>query len=139
MNRKTPLFDTLNLADLVMPWFMFMMGVSFTFSMNSMIRRGLSKSEIFLKMGMRALKLLLLGLFVINGAGSYKMMRIPGVLQRFFICYVVVGGLHAFLQPNLVGANPKFIDAVFFDGCKDSVRHCGKITEKKTFTNNCSL
>lgn len=62
----------LTVADLVMPWFMFMMGVSFTFSMKSMIRRGFSKKEIFMKMSLRALQLLVLGLFVINKNDDYK-------------------------------------------------------------------
>ena len=100
------------MADLVMPWFMFMMGVSFTFSMNSMIRRGMSKPEIFSKMGIRAIKLLVLGLFIVNGSTDYKTFRVPGVLQRFFICYVVVGFLHAFFQPNMEGANPMFKDII---------------------------
>ena len=93
-----------------MPWFMFMMGVSFTFSLDSMRRRGMTKFEMFSKMGIRALKLLVLGLFVINGNTDYSTFRVPGVLQRFFICYVVVGGIHAFFEPKLEGANPMFID-----------------------------
>ena len=47
----------LTVADLVMPWFMFMMGVSLTFSVKSMIRRNFSKIEILKKMGLRALQL----------------------------------------------------------------------------------
>jgi len=105
----------LTVADLVMPWFMFMMGVSFTFSMKSMIRRGFSKYEIFHKMAIRALKLFVLGLFIVNGNNDWATFRVPGVLQRFFICYVVVGGLHAFVQPDLEKAAekyPKFIDII---------------------------
>ena len=98
----------LTVADLVMPWFMFMMGVSFTFSMKSMIRRGFSKYEIFHKMAIRALKLFVLGLFIVNGNNDWATFRVPGVLQRFFICYVVVGGLHAFVQPDLEKAAEKY-------------------------------
>ena len=95
-----------------MPWFMFMMGVSFTFSMNSMVKKGLTKYEVASKMGLRAVKLFVLGIFIVNGSTSWEKLRVPGVLQRFFICYVVVGGLYAFFQPKLEGANPMFIDII---------------------------
>ena len=46
---------------------------------------------------------------------SSKSFRVCGVLQRFFIAYVVVGGLHAFVQPDLEKAKekfPKFLDII---------------------------
>ena len=37
---------------------------------------------------------------------------LPGVLQRFFISYLVVGGLHAFFQARPEGSSGKFVDII---------------------------
>ena len=134
----------LTIADLVMPWFMFMMGVrlvrslrapyiymghtiwpynmnhiirtisygpyhialkvflhiiclennfSFTFSMKSMVKKGWTKRAMFIRILERSAKLFILGLFIVNSSDSWQTLRVPGVLQRFAICYIVVGGL----------------------------------------------
>ena len=64
-------WDGLTLADLVMPWFMFMMGVSFTFSLKSMDNKGANKQQIFTKILIRSVKLFILGLFVVNKSTSW--------------------------------------------------------------------
>ena len=79
----------LTVADLVMPWFMFMMGVSFTFSINSMVKKNFTKHQITQKIVTRSIKLFALGLFVINNNLSFETIRIMGVLQRFGIGYLV--------------------------------------------------
>lgn len=55
------LFDLSKVADLAMPWFMFMMGVSLTFSFNSMVKKGWSKVAMIKKIGLRCVKLMALG------------------------------------------------------------------------------
>lgn len=90
----------LTVADLVMPWFMFLMGSSFSFSFSSMKKRQLSKIEMTSKVIIRSVKLFLIGLCLINNNLSWQQMRIPGVLQRFSISYLAVGLLHIFLQPT---------------------------------------
>ena len=102
----------LTVADLVMPWFMFAMGVSFTYSMNSMFRRGFTKRDIYTKICIRSVKLLILGLWVVHSNLSWDTFRVPGVLQRFFICFLVVGGLHTFFQPvvRIPDHDDRFID-----------------------------
>ena len=79
----------LTVADLVMPWFMFMMGVSFTFSIKSMTKKNFTRRQITHKIVMRSIKLFVLGLFIINSATSFDSIRIMGVLQRFGIGYLV--------------------------------------------------
>ena len=79
----------LTVADLVMPWFMFMMGVSFTFSIKSMVKKNFTKHQITQKIVTRSIKLFALGLFVINNNLSFETIRIMGVLQRFGIGYLV--------------------------------------------------
>ena len=91
--RSTHSYKTLNqsltVADLVMPWFMFMMGVSFTFSLKSLDKKGSSKRQMMIKVVSRCVKLFVIGLFLINGSTSWQSVRVPGVLQRFAICYLV--------------------------------------------------
>ena len=84
----------LTVADLVMPWFMFMMGVSFTFSLKSLDRRGSSKRQMMMKVVSRCIKLFVIGLFLINQSDSWNGIRLPGVLQRFAICYLVGKHVH---------------------------------------------
>ena len=84
----------LTVADLVMPWFMFMMGVSFTFSLKSLDRRGSSKRQMMMKVLLRCIKLFVIGLFLINQSDSWNGIRLPGVLQRFAICYLVGKHVH---------------------------------------------
>ena len=48
----------------------------------------------------RSIKLLLLGMFVVNGSASWQSFRVPGVLQRFFISYLFVGVMHVMLKQD---------------------------------------
>merc|ERR1712130_136077 len=87
----------LTLADLVMPWFMFVMGIGISFSLSSLSSRNLTKFEVAKKVAIRSFKLLFLGLWIVNVNYAYDTFRIPGVLQRFFISYLTVGMLQVFL------------------------------------------
>ena len=66
---------------------------SFTFSMKSMVKKGWTKRAMFIRILERSAKLFILGLFIVNSSDSWQTLRVPGVLQRFAICYIVVGGL----------------------------------------------
>ena len=73
----------LTVADLVMPWFMFVMGISFSFSLNSMKRKVFSKFEIYKKIIVRSLTLLFLGMWIVNVNLSYSTFRVPGKSWKF--------------------------------------------------------
>ena len=75
---------------------MFMMGVSFTFSIKSMTKKKFTERQITEKIVTRSIKLFVLGLFIINSASSFDSIRIMGVLQRFGIGYLV--GLYLILK-----------------------------------------
>lgn len=95
-------WNGLTVADLVFPWFMWIMGVSMTFSTRSQLRRCIPRSVIVLKVIKRSLVLFGLGLLV-NGISNSFMptLRIPGVLQRFAGCYLITATLEAlFLVPD---------------------------------------
>ncbi|KAG8454409.1 hypothetical protein GDO86_000870 [Hymenochirus boettgeri] len=91
-------WNGLTLADLVFPWFVFIMGTSIYLSLNAMLRKGISRWKLSGKVLWRSIQLFLIGLFVINpnycrGPLSWSEIRILGVLQRLSLTYLVVSAL----------------------------------------------
>uniref|UniRef100_A0A8C5B7Q2 Heparan-alpha-glucosaminide N-acetyltransferase n=1 Tax=Gadus morhua TaxID=8049 RepID=A0A8C5B7Q2_GADMO len=88
-------WNGLTVADLVFPWFVFIMGTSVALSMNSLLRSGWSRCSLLLKSVWRSLQLFLIGVLIINpnyclGPLSWDGLRIPGVLQRLAVAYLLV-------------------------------------------------
>lgn len=91
-------WNGLTVADLVFPWFVFIMGTSISLSLSSTLRWGSSKQKVLWKILWRSFLLILLGVIVVNpnyclGALSWENLRIPGVLQRLGLTYLVVAAL----------------------------------------------
>lgn len=91
-------WNGLTVADLVFPWFVFIMGTSIALSINSLLRSGTSRSSVLKKVVWRSLQLFIIGVFIINpnycqGPISWDNLRIPGVLQRLAWSYLVVACL----------------------------------------------
>ncbi|KAF6737996.1 Heparan-alpha-glucosaminide N-acetyltransferase [Oryzias melastigma] len=91
-------WNGLTVADLVFPWFVFIMGTSIALSVNSLLRAGLTRGSLLRKIVWRSIQLFLIGVFIINpnycqGALSWDNLRIPGVLQRLAFSYLVVASL----------------------------------------------
>ncbi|XP_063156424.1 heparan-alpha-glucosaminide N-acetyltransferase [Candoia aspera] len=91
-------WNGLTIADLVFPWFVFIMGTSISLSLSAMLRRGCSKWQLLGKVLWRSLLLFLIGLIVVNpnyclGPLAFDNLRIPGVLQRLGCTYLVVAAL----------------------------------------------
>ncbi|XP_037554208.1 heparan-alpha-glucosaminide N-acetyltransferase [Nematolebias whitei] len=91
-------WNGLTVADLVFPWFVFIMGTSITLSVNSLLRAGSSRCSLLRKVMRRSVLLFLIGIFIINpnycqGPLSWDNLRIPGVLQRLAWSYLVVASL----------------------------------------------
>lgn len=76
------------LADLIFPFFLFIMGVSIPISFQNRKENSQSKFKLFLKITKRSALLFLLGI-ILNGFPEYNLdtIRIPGVLQRIGIVY----------------------------------------------------
>jgi len=76
------------LADLVFPFFLFIVGVSVAVSFGRRLEAGEGKRPLYIKVIRRALILFALGL-LLNGFPYYDMstLRVPGVLQRIAVCY----------------------------------------------------
>ncbi|GAV08102.1 hypothetical protein RvY_17843 [Ramazzottius varieornatus] len=87
------------MADLLFPWFMFIMGVAICIAMRSSTRKGLPKPLLMKHIVRRTFLLFFFGL-VINSMGYKSMneLRIPSVLGRFSIAYFVVATCELFLS-----------------------------------------
>lgn len=81
----------LTLADLVFPFFLFIVGVSIVFSFSKTKELKLSQKNIYLKIVKRTILLFLIGLFI-NSFPDFDLIniRIMGVLQRIALCYLIV-------------------------------------------------
>lgn len=77
------------LADLVFPFFLFIVGVSVAVSFGRRLEAEEERRSLYLKIIRRALILFVLGL-LLNGFPHYDLsiLRIPGVLQRIAVCYL---------------------------------------------------
>ena len=87
-------WNGLTIADVVFPWFIWIMGVSSAFGGK---KKNQSKWSQLRAVFIRAAKLFLIGVFVINNAYDLNHMRIPGVLQRIAICYFIVNVAFIFI------------------------------------------
>lgn len=76
------------LADLVFPFFLFIVGVAIPYSFGDRIAQGESRRKLLLKVVRRSIVLFMLGLFL-NGFPYYDLatLRVMGVLQRIALCY----------------------------------------------------
>ncbi|XP_041486038.1 heparan-alpha-glucosaminide N-acetyltransferase-like isoform X2 [Lytechinus variegatus] len=89
------IWNGLTVADLVFPWFIWIMGVSITMSFYALLRHGVSRREMMYKIVRRSIILFGLGI-IIDGGIDFSTFRVPGVLQRIAISYLVVATVHLF-------------------------------------------
>ena len=77
-------------TDLVFPFFLFIVGVSMTFSFASRLKRGESTHQLMAHVARRAAILFALGIFLNGFPNEYHpaTIRIEGVLQRIALCYL---------------------------------------------------
>ena len=77
-------------TDLVFPFFLFIVGITTTFSIGVMIERGASGRELFRKVLIRSVVIFALGL-ALQGFPDYDLrtIRVPGVLQRIALSYLI--------------------------------------------------
>lgn len=86
--------------DLIFPLFLFVIGVAMPFALCSRLERGVSRSEVLLKVIRRTVLLYVLGL-VYYGLLEFKpftQLRLLGVLQRLALCYGIAGVLMLYLS-----------------------------------------
>lgn len=89
-------------TDLVFPFFLFMVGVSITLAFSKRLAKGDAKSGLIQKTAKRAAIIFGLGLFLaLFPKFDFANIRIPGVLQRIAVVYLVCSII--FLQTNWRG------------------------------------
>ncbi|KAG7458870.1 hypothetical protein MATL_G00225180 [Megalops atlanticus] len=98
-------WNGLTVADLVFPWFVFIMGTSISLSVSGALRRGAPRCRLFGKVLWRSLQLFLIGVLIVNpnyclGPLSWDTLRIPGVLQRLAFTYLAVAALELLVARN---------------------------------------
>lgn len=75
-------------ADLVFPFFLFIVGVSISLSFSKRMKKGGEGHDLTLKIVKRTLILFALGiLLTLVPRFDFQTLRIPGVLQRIALCY----------------------------------------------------
>lgn len=79
-------------TDTVFPFFIWISGVSMTFSFAKRVESGADRGKLLLHTLRRAAMIFLLGM-LLNGFPLYNLatIRIPGVLQRIAVCYFFAG------------------------------------------------
>ena len=89
-------------TDLVFPFFLWIVGVAMTFSFAKRVERGENRGKLLLHIVRRSALIFGLGL-LLNGFPYYNLstLRIPGVLQRIAICYLIAAVI--FLYTGLRG------------------------------------
>ena len=80
-------WNGLTLADLVFPWFIFLMGVSISLSLSIILSRKFTYGPLMYKILRRTAILFALGL-IVNNCFIIEQCRVPGVLQRFAVSYL---------------------------------------------------
>ncbi|KAM4607908.1 heparan-alpha-glucosaminide N-acetyltransferase [Polymixia lowei] len=94
-------WNGLTVADLVMPWFVFIIGTSVVLAFKSMQRKNVGRVQMLRKLTWRTVVLILLGFCFLNysprdGPLSWSWLRIPGVLQRLGFTYFVLSLMQTF-------------------------------------------
>jgi len=90
-------------TDLIFPFFLFIVGVSLVFSFESRLGRGDSRALLLRHTIRRAVTIFAIGLALNYSsilASSSRGLRIPGVLQRIAICYLIASILFLYVRPK---------------------------------------
>lgn len=84
-------------TDLIFPFFLWIVGVAMTFSFSKRVEQGADRHKLMMHSVQRALVIFAIGLFlngfpfglIFDHQFTWATIRIPGVLQRIALCYLV--------------------------------------------------
>lgn len=88
-------------TDMIFPFFLWIVGVAMTLSFARRVEQGADRGELFRHVVIRAAVIFGVGIFLVmfpfgllpEHHFSFAKMRIPGVLQRIGLCYLVAGAI----------------------------------------------
>jgi predicted acyltransferase len=86
-------------TDLIFPFFVFIVGVAMTYSLGQSIEQGASRGELLLKTAKRAASIFAVGLLlhtIVWLGYGFDHLRVPGVLQRIAIAYLLAAGIYLY-------------------------------------------
>ena len=86
-------------TDLVFPFFLWITGIAITFSFARRVERGDDRGKLLMHVLKRAAIIFGVGL-LLNGFPHYNLatIRIPGVLQRIAVCYLIAATIFLFTK-----------------------------------------
>ena len=86
-------------TDLVFPFFLWIVGVAMTLSLAKRVARGDDRTRLLMHVVKRAALIFLIGVFL-NGFPFFDLsrIRIPGVLQRIGLCYLIAGAIFLYAR-----------------------------------------
>lgn len=87
-------------TDLIFPFFLFIVGVSMTLSYAKLLERGAGRSDLMMKSAKRALLIFVAGLALHSFPWvgyDFSTIRIPGVLQRIAIAYLIGSAIYLYV------------------------------------------
>ena len=89
-------------TDLVFPFFLFIVGVSITLSLDKYLAAHVGHRQLLIRIWRRTLILFSLGM-ILNGIPDFQWStwRIPGVLQRIAVCYCFIAHLYIFFKRKM--------------------------------------
>ena len=99
-------------TDLIFPFFIFIVGMSITLSVNAMQAKGVSKQQILKSGALRTVKLIALGWFLALFYYNFRdtnfswleqrlfSIRVMGVLQRIGLVYIIALACYLYLKPK---------------------------------------
>ncbi|MEE8377897.1 MAG: heparan-alpha-glucosaminide N-acetyltransferase domain-containing protein [Candidatus Aminicenantaceae bacterium] len=88
-------------TDLIFPFFLFIVGVSITLSFSKRISEDAVSSTITIKILKRTVLLFAVGYFLrVFPSFNFESMRIPGVLQRIALCYLLASLIFLKARPK---------------------------------------
>jgi predicted acyltransferase len=91
-------WNGLSFADCIFPAFLWIVGVAITFSFARRVEQGSNRGQLLVHVLKRSVIIFALGIFItdfpfglfLDPLFSFATMRIPGVLQRIALCYLLV-------------------------------------------------
>lgn len=80
-------------TDLIFPFFVFIVGVAIPLAFERRVQEGGSQRDLYVKIVRRSLLIFFISLILLHGfpytLEKFRHLRIPGVLQRIAVCYLV--------------------------------------------------
>ncbi len=94
-------WNGLTFADVVFPFFLFILGVAVPYAFSRRLEQGASRKQLLTRVARRTIILFALGL-LLNLFSTFDLaaLRVMGVLQRIALCYFFASVIFLFLKPK---------------------------------------